>query len=84
MVTLSGKTMVSRMGLSILSSMDLAHFCTDNTTDYKSRVREIAALSVTDTKALREKIRHASFKPSHLSQELEGLIEGLMKDKAKQ
>ena len=78
MVTLYGRTMVSRMGLSILSSMDLGHYCTANTTDYKNRVIEISALSATKTKALRERIRYASFKPSRLSQELEDLIEKMM------
>ncbi len=78
MVTLYGKTMVSRMGLSILSSMDLGQYCTDNMVDYKQRVKDIAGLSVKDTSALREKIRLASMKPSRLSQELEDLIEQLM------
>ena len=82
MVTLYGKTMVSRMGLSILSSMDLAQYCTDNITDYKQRVIDIAGLSAADTSALREKIRLASSKPKHLSQELEALIEGLMSGRA--
>jgi len=35
-------------------------------------------LSATKTKALRERIRYASFKPSRLSQELEDLIEKMM------
>ena len=78
MVTLYSKTMVSRMGLSILSYMDLAQYCTDNMTDYKQRVIDIAGLSAADTSALRDKIRLASSKPKHLSQELEVLIEGLM------
>ena len=82
MVTLYGKTMVSRMGLSILSSMDLAHYCTDSTAEYKQRVIEISALTAAQTRALREKIRSASTRASHLSQELEGLLEGLMKHKA--
>jgi len=64
--------------LSILSSMDLAHYCTANTTDYKNRVIEIAGLPATQRNALRERIRQASFKPSRLSQELEDLIEKMM------
>lgn len=83
MVTLYGKTMVSRMGLSILSSIGLGQYCTDNMANYKQCVKDIAAMSVTDTFALREKIRQASAQPKHLSQELEVLIESLMTDRAK-
>jgi len=78
MVTMYGKTMVSRMGLSILSSMDLAHYCVDNEDDYKARVSEIAGLSSDERTALREKIRKIKPNQSALSQELEGLIQGLM------
>jgi predicted O-linked N-acetylglucosamine transferase (SPINDLY family) len=81
MVTLYGKTMVSRMGLSILSSMGLEKFCVDNAQDYKLRIEEIAALNQDDRSALREKIRQASKKNNHLSQELESLVEGLMRER---
>jgi predicted O-linked N-acetylglucosamine transferase (SPINDLY family) len=78
MVTMYGKTMVSRMGLSILSSMDLEHYCVDNEEAYKARVQEIAYLSVEEKAALREKIRKVRPHHSSLSQELEELIKGLM------
>jgi len=76
MVTMYGKTMVSRMGLSILSSMDLAHFCVDNLLDYAARVKEIAAMSVDQTTALRTKIR-AACQQKNLAPEVEALIESL-------
>lgn len=84
MVTMYGKTMVSRMGLSILSSMGLEKFCVDNAKDYKLRVQEISALNQDNRSALREQIRQASQKNSHLSKELEGLIEGLMRERSAQ
>jgi predicted O-linked N-acetylglucosamine transferase (SPINDLY family) len=76
MVTMYGKTMVSRMGLSILSSMDLAHFCVDNMLDYSERVKEIAAMSAEQTTALRAHIRSAC-QQKNLAPEVEALIESV-------
>jgi predicted O-linked N-acetylglucosamine transferase (SPINDLY family) len=74
LVTLSGNTMVSRMGLSILSSMGLSHYCVDNRIDYRQRVYEISKLAQDERRALREKILSAKGRSS-LSKEIETLIE---------
>jgi predicted O-linked N-acetylglucosamine transferase (SPINDLY family) len=76
MVTMFGKTMVSRMGLSILSSLDLEYFCVDNPKDYVERVRFISNISVEQTAALRLKIRSAC-NQNNLSSQLELLIESI-------
>ena len=76
MVTMYGKTMVSRMGLSILSSLDLEYFCVDNAKDYAERVRFISNISVEQTAALRLKIRSAR-NQNNLSSQLELLIESI-------
>jgi predicted O-linked N-acetylglucosamine transferase (SPINDLY family) len=81
MVTMYGKTMVSRMGLSILSSMGLEKYCVDNVQDYKQRVEDIAAMSQDERAALRQQIRQASKKNTHLSKELEGLITQLVEER---
>ncbi len=76
MVTMYGKTMVSRMGLSILSSLDLEYFCVDNAKDYVERVRFISTISAEQTASLRLKIRSAR-NQNNLSSQLELLIESI-------
>ena len=76
MVTMYGKTMVSRMGLSILSSLNLEYFCVDNAKDYAERVRFISNISAEHTASLRLKIRSAR-NQNNLSSQLELLIESI-------
>ena len=82
MVSMYGKTMVSRMGLSILSSMDLEQFCVSNMVDYAARVKQIADMTPAETTGLREKIRHAC-RQSRLSVEIEALLQPLLQQAVK-
>ena len=68
--------MVSRMGLSILSSLGLSHLCVDNTADYQMRVKDIAQLTGAQYQELRDKILHSN-KQVHLASEIEALIQPL-------
>ena len=82
MVTMYGTTMVSRMGLSILSSMDLEQFCVSNMVDYAARVKQIAGMTPAETTGLREKIRQAC-RQSRLSVEIEALLQPLLQQAVK-
>jgi predicted O-linked N-acetylglucosamine transferase (SPINDLY family) len=82
MVTMYGTTMVSRMGLSILSSVDLEQFCVSNMLDYAARVKQIAEMTADATTALREKIRQAC-RQSRLSVEIEALLQPLLQESMK-
>jgi predicted O-linked N-acetylglucosamine transferase (SPINDLY family) len=73
MVTMYGKTMVSRMGLSILSSINLSDYCVDDKDKYVQRVKEISKLSKEESIALKNTIKLSSGKKV-LSKEIEDII----------
>jgi len=73
MVTMFGKTMVSRMGLSILSSMDLAYYCVNNFMEYKDRVIEIAHLLPSQYQTLRQQFAQSK-KQVNLAKQIEDVI----------
>ena len=77
MVTMHGKTMVSRMGLSILSAVGLAHYCVNSHEAYQQRVKEIAAMSDADRTALRARIR-SSGQQVKLASNIEHLLAQLL------
>jgi hypothetical protein len=68
-----GKTMVSRMGLSILSSMDLAYYCVNNFKEYKDRVIEIAHLLPSQHQTLRQQFAQSK-KQVNLAKQIEDVI----------
>ena len=72
-VTMYGKTMVSRMGLSILSSINLSDYCVDDKDKYVQRVKEISKLSKDESIALKNTIKLSSGKKV-LSKEIEDII----------
>lgn len=76
MVSMYGKTMVSRMGLSILGSIGLEAYCVDNPQDYKIRVTELANMDVTQRNLLRHKFASAS-KGGVITAEIERLLESM-------
>ena len=79
MVTMYGKTMVSRMGLSILSYLSLSQYCVDNFKDYALRVEEIYNLSTSQTRELKQKILQQRIK-ANLSLEIENLLKNYSKE----
>jgi predicted O-linked N-acetylglucosamine transferase (SPINDLY family) len=48
LVTLYGKTLVSRMGLSLLKSLQLDSLATSSYKNYKEKVLEVAEMSMVD------------------------------------
>jgi len=80
MVTMYGKTMVSRMGLSILKSLDLACYCVNNFKDYKDRVIDIANLSLEQATLLKRKITK-SHKHNFLANQLESLLKNFINER---